>query len=369
MDIGTAVTRYNHLVEFTQRIMKAGTDYGAVPGTSKPTLLKPGAEKLSTFFGLSPRYEIVKQVEQWDADEPFFYYWFKCSLYHGDRYVGSADGSCNSRESRYRYRWVDESDVPAHLSPSGLRKRGGKASEPKFAVERGETQGKYGKPEDYWQAFRNAIEAGTAKTGERTTKDGRVMQTWEIDRTVYRVPNEDIFSQVNTILKMAQKRALVAAVLVCVNASEFFTQDLEDLDIIDVPVTVVETKPVEAEPKAPPANAAAIDDASELAEAKQESESESVQPEPPEPPEPPTAKRSWPSETVQAIVEAEIAAPAKHAVRMLNLSDELSTTDEVDVILWWARRYRDFRDQGETPAGAAHLADVELRVELQEGNL
>jgi hypothetical protein len=42
------------------------------------------------------------------------------------------------------------------------------------------------------------------------------------------VPNEDIASQVNTINKMAQKRALVAATLIAVNASEFFTQDLED---------------------------------------------------------------------------------------------------------------------------------------------
>src|SRR5205085_7043391 len=44
-----------------------------------------------------------------------------------------------------------------------------------------------------------------------------------------RVFNPDIADQVNTIQKMAQKRALVGAVLLAVNASEFFTQDIEDI--------------------------------------------------------------------------------------------------------------------------------------------
>jgi hypothetical protein len=35
---------------------------------------------------------------------------------------------------------------------------------------------------------------------------------------------------VNTIQKMAQKRALVAATLISTSASEFFTQDVEDAD-------------------------------------------------------------------------------------------------------------------------------------------
>ena len=36
-----------------------------------------------------------------------------------------------------------------------------------------------------------------------------------------------IYDLTNTICKMAQKRALVAAVLSCCGASNFFTQDLE----------------------------------------------------------------------------------------------------------------------------------------------
>jgi hydroxymethylpyrimidine/phosphomethylpyrimidine kinase len=42
------------------------------------------------------------------------------------------------------------------------------------------------------------------------------------------IPNSEIFDQINTIQKMAQKRSLVGAVLIATGASKFFTQDLED---------------------------------------------------------------------------------------------------------------------------------------------
>jgi len=42
--------------------------------------------------------------------------------------------------------------------------------------------------------------------------------------------NPDVADVVNTIQKMAQKRALVAATLIATSASEFFTQDVEDAD-------------------------------------------------------------------------------------------------------------------------------------------
>jgi hypothetical protein len=53
---------------------------------------------------------------------------------------------------------------------------------------------------------------------------------WEmdVDATLYRVPNPDAADVVNTIQKMAQQRALIAATLIAVSASEFFTQDVED---------------------------------------------------------------------------------------------------------------------------------------------
>lgn len=47
--------------------------------------------------------------------------------------------------------------------------------------------------------------------------------------------NPDIPDSVNTILKIAKKRAFIDATLIAVNASEFFGQDLEELAEIEVP--------------------------------------------------------------------------------------------------------------------------------------
>lgn len=236
MSIPQAVQRFNTLVEFVQTVMRNGVDYGTIPNTPKPTLLKAGAEKLTTLFGLTTRFSLVEQVEDWGGErhggEPFFYYWYRCSLWRGDRLIAEADGSCNSRESKYRWRWVGLADVPSGLNAASLAKRGGAISEFTFAVDKAETGGKYGKPAEYWDAFKSGIEQGTARLIKRKTNAGKEMDAWEIDSTMYRVPNEDIASQVNTVQKMAQKRAFVAVTLIGVNASEFFTQDIEDLDLI-----------------------------------------------------------------------------------------------------------------------------------------
>jgi hypothetical protein len=236
MSMGDAVSRFNALATFTKEIMREGIDYGVIPGTGdKPTLLKPGAEKLTTFFGLSVHYEVIEKAEDWTGaehgGEPFFYYWFRCQMYRGDLLIAEADGSCNSMESKYRWRWVSEDDIPQGYDKATLKTRRGSISEFTFAVDSAETTGKYGKPPEYWQQFKDAIENGSATRGKRKTKAGKEYDTWEIDTTVYRVPNEDVFSQVNTVQKMAQKRALVAATMLAVNASEYYTQDLEDLTI------------------------------------------------------------------------------------------------------------------------------------------
>ena len=231
MGIEDAVNRRDAIVVFTRSVMKAGIDFGAVPGTDKPTLLKPGAEKLCTLFGLTPRFEVVESVTDWTGKihgEPFFYFHYRCLMYRGDTLIASGEGSCNSMESKYRYRWVGEADLPEHVDKTALKTRGGKISEFTFAVEKAETGGKYGKPASYWQQFNDAIANKTAKIIKKKVKDGREFDAWEIDSLVYRVPNPDVADQVNTLQKMGQKRALIAATLIAVNASEFYTQDMED---------------------------------------------------------------------------------------------------------------------------------------------
>jgi vacuolar-type H+-ATPase subunit H len=63
---------------------------------------------------------------------------------------------------------------------------------------------------------------------------------------VGRMPNPDVSDQVNTIQKMAQKRALVAAVLVVTNCSDTFTQDLEDENPVDTAVREVKREAKQA---------------------------------------------------------------------------------------------------------------------------
>jgi len=237
MSMEVALARRSAIVEFTRRIMVKDQDFGEIPGTSKPSLLKPGAEKLCNFFGLEPEFTPMVEDIDWTGaqhgGEVFCYARYRCRLLREGRVVGVGEGSCNSQESKYRYRWVAEEHVPEQLDRTHLLKRGECRTwcEFDFAIERAETTGRYAKPATHWQRFRDAIEAGTARSVEKFTRRGKSV-AWEIDvdATFYRVPNPDVADVVNTIQKMAQKRALVAATLIATSASEFFTQDVEDSD-------------------------------------------------------------------------------------------------------------------------------------------
>lgn len=237
--IQQAVERREQMVSFVKQIMIDGIDFGSIPGTGKgdepgkPTLLKPGAEKLLSFFGLSVTLQCEK-VEDWDGSEhggePLFSYTYRACAFRGTLLIAQADGNANSRESKYRFRWINETDIPPSLNKERLMKRGGNVREPIFAIQKAETSGKYGKSQEYWDNFKEAMANGTGRPVWIPKRGGgEDMEGYEIDSTVYRVPNEDIPSQVNTLIKMAQKRAIVAVALLAVNASEFFTQDVEDL--------------------------------------------------------------------------------------------------------------------------------------------
>ena len=237
MSMEVALARRAAIVEFTRRIMVEDQDFGRIPGTKKPTLLKPGAEKLCNFFGLEPEFTPIVEDIDWigaqHGGEVFCYARYRCRLLREGRVVGVGEGSCNSWEAKYRYRWVAEEQVPEHLDRMHLLKRGVRQTlcEFEFAIDRAETSGMYGKPAEHWQRFRDAIRNGTARAVEKLTRRGNSV-AWEIDHETefYRISNPDVADLVNTIQKMAQKRALVAATLIATSASEFFTQDVEETD-------------------------------------------------------------------------------------------------------------------------------------------
>jgi hypothetical protein len=88
-------------------------------------------------------------------------------------------------ESKFRYRWVFDNQIPKNYLKDAL-----------------------------------ITKTGRGKNGPFTT---------------YRIDNDDIFSQVNTLLKMAKKRALVDAALSAGRLSDLFTQDMEERVDIETP--------------------------------------------------------------------------------------------------------------------------------------
>jgi hypothetical protein len=205
------------MVEFVKAVMVEGVDYGTIPGASKPSLQKPGAEKLSTLFGLTPTFHRESVEMDWTGrdhgGELFFLYDYKCKLWRGDVLMGEGEGSCNSWETKYRYRQAERS-CPNCSKPT-IRK-----SKPRDGD----------KAPPGWYCW-----AKIGGCGAQFKAGDAAIEQQQTGRTT----NPDPADQVNTICKMAQKRAFVAAVLVAVNASEFFTQDLEDFAPEHAPAPVV----------------------------------------------------------------------------------------------------------------------------------
>lgn len=80
--------------------LKEGHDYGVVPGTgSKPTLFKPGAEKILMLLSLSSEYELIEKVL--DYEKGFFAFTVKCMIYRDGRKITEGMGHANTRERRY----------------------------------------------------------------------------------------------------------------------------------------------------------------------------------------------------------------------------------------------------------------------------
>lgn len=235
-----AIERKKMVNQFINEVLREGenADYGKLVNGARDTkiLFKAGAEKLCSIFGLSVTYTEDKIIEDWTGaehgGEPLFYYSYRCQLSRGGAFIGEAIGSCNSWESKYRYRWVSEEVAKQRADFDSLLKRGGVTTkfEPDFALEKKETGGKYGKPAEYWQAFEDARAAKTARRVIARKMGNREFDGWEItlSQIQFRVPNPEMADVINTCQKMAQKRSLVAAVLVVTNCSDAFTQDVED---------------------------------------------------------------------------------------------------------------------------------------------
>ena len=169
-----AEQRLAEINEIRKTLLVENLHYGVIPGSSKPVLLKPGAELFMTLYGLTPTFH--EEIEGVGIDRRITVTAeIKNSQGQG---VGHGYGFASTLEDKFKW------------------KKAGK--------------------EDY----------DAAPPEER-----RLVRTRR--ETLYFVrQNPD--NVLNTVLKMARKRAMIDAVLTHFALSGYFTQDLED-DVIPVP--------------------------------------------------------------------------------------------------------------------------------------
>jgi hypothetical protein len=82
-----------------QKTLHQNHDFGVIPGTPKPTLLKPGAEKILMLLGLRSEFEVADSTR--DFHEGFFQYQVRCKLYKNDVLITEGLGACNTKERKY----------------------------------------------------------------------------------------------------------------------------------------------------------------------------------------------------------------------------------------------------------------------------
>lgn len=214
-----ALDQLHALQAVVKEVMQNGEHYGVIPGTGKPTLLKPGAELLNNMYGYRLGAIDIEKTEQWDIQPsneqfPLFRYLITTTLVDAAGVViATGIGECNSYESKYRYRTM------ARRCP----KCG------KETIIKGKEE--YG---GGWLCF-----AKKGGCGAKFQADAPEIVKQSEGRTF----NENIFDQVNTIVKMAKKRSYVDATLSATRTSGMFTQDMEDFaGISSIPVQVVEAE-------------------------------------------------------------------------------------------------------------------------------
>lgn len=170
------------LDEMRRASLSDGSDFMVIPGTNKPSLLKPGAEKLLMVAG----YGV-----------------------HIDQIPTTRDGAM--------YRCLI-------TRPAGTQWQCGICGDRDHVTIVGQSEGYAGYDEDRF-CQTAAEKRAKAEADERryAAADERAVRPWKWESIT-----EDYRAPFNSLMKMAQKRALVGATLIALSASGLFTQDLED---------------------------------------------------------------------------------------------------------------------------------------------
>lgn len=95
-----SMNKIQQFQKVVQSALSADHDYGsAFPGSNKPSLLKPGAEKILMLLGLASEYEIIEKIQ--DYEDGFFAYTVRCVLTKAGQVITEGLGHCNSKEKKY----------------------------------------------------------------------------------------------------------------------------------------------------------------------------------------------------------------------------------------------------------------------------
>jgi hypothetical protein len=200
LSVSDIVAKVSKVKEIQKAVMTDGTHYGIIPGTKKPSLLKPGAEILNLTFRLTPRY--AGEREPIDLGSGHREYILRCDLFHihTGAFYGSGVGSCSTMESKYRYR-------PGPVEFTGQPV-----------------------PNGYWNTRKTDPAKAQALLGPGcSVRKNPDNGSWEIVTQGETIENPNLADCYNTVLKMAAKRAYVDATLKATCASEVFTQDTEEM--------------------------------------------------------------------------------------------------------------------------------------------
>jgi hypothetical protein len=196
LSVEEIVAQKDKIKQIMEAVMTEGVHYGRIPGVDKPSLFKPGAEAIDVALRLAPHYESEKI---WH-DDGHLTVVAKCVLKHipTDLTIATGEGLCTTKEERYAFRQSKRSCPNCGVE----------------AIIKGKAE--YG---GGWVCWKKEGGCGS------TFPDG----AHEIEsQKEGKVPNPNIADLYNTVLKMADKRSLIAAVLNGTAASDVFTQDAED---------------------------------------------------------------------------------------------------------------------------------------------
>lgn len=193
VDSGELVKRLDSIRKTQEDAMVMDVDYGVIPGTNKPALLKPGAEKLGVLFQLDIQ---IAADKRWGPGDHLTVS-SKATVYHAPTGVrlGFGEGLCSTRERKY-----------------GIRRKNRKC--PKC----GEEAVLHSK-DGGWFCWRKKNGCGA----NFEENDQSITSQEEGEKE-----NPDLADTWNTVVKMAAKRARIDAVLAVTGASALFTQDVEE---------------------------------------------------------------------------------------------------------------------------------------------